>query len=201
MSESPTLSAAQLFGSGDGADLRVAFERSDITALAGTALGGAAGLSMPLVTELARACTRLVDIDLGRVALQGWVKHRDLHLAAVRTSQAHDTTERVSLAEHLITSEHRPSLEITIGDGPPTTLSVDIVLTLLVHVMDATVRGGALVALEGGAADVSGTLAVQGVMVSSPPSKRIELGRRIDLGQGLPLLAAASANRPDSIRP
>ena len=185
------LSSAELFG--PERELHEELRRAQVGAIAVRTLGGSMALAGSVTAELARACTDLVDIDLVSVALNGWRLHRDVQAAAVRTAAAPGSIERVTLAEHCITSSHRPRIEVSLDGLPPTCIPVEVTLRIVLQVVDATIRAGRLVALESGDATISGTLTASGVLVSAPPTRRIELGRRIDLGDGLPLLTAQPA--------
>lgn len=172
---------------GTDRDLATAMESSGVALAATRALGVGLAVGMPIASELGRACSELMYIDIATLLLRGWRTHRDVYAAAERTAQVPGTIERLGLARHEITSEHKPTVELSVNGAAALSIDVELRIVLSVLLAELTVTRGSVVAVEVGDVEISGTLAANGVPLLAPSPRRIELGRHLDIGAEWPL--------------
>lgn len=140
--------------------------------------------------QVAEAVTGLLDIDLGGLVLDGWLKFDELRAAARRSVESSGEDEEGPLVEHRITSTHRPTVELFVGDVLVAVIAFDLEVHIDVHGVDAIVRGGRLVALRGGDVDLGARLSAEGqTIIERQVSCRI--GALVPLAEGFPLLGGS----------
>jgi hypothetical protein len=152
------------------------------------------GLTAPgarmLRSQVVDALTGLLDIDLAELVVSGWAKHRDLRAAARRTA-ASSGPEEVVLANHQISSTHRPSVEIYVENARVATVEFELEVWVRLTSVVAIVRTGRLVGIRSGDTDVGARLSTAGQTIAER-RVRCAAGALIPLGSGIPLL-----NRPE----
>jgi hypothetical protein len=131
---------------------------------------------------------RLVD-----VMILGWQTWDRLVGRARRTLETPGSTDLVELLDHEVTSTHRPRIEVTFDGKRIAEIEVDLDVAIDLHAVTAVLARGRLTAIRSGRADVSTTLAVQGVTVMSA-TRSLELPIEIPLGAGIVL-----ASPPDVV--
>lgn len=95
----------------------------------------------------------------------------------------------MDLASHRISSVHQPQVDVFVDDVLIGSLEFELRLDVVVRVLVATVREGRLVAVEGGACRLTSSLSWQETTVAAQEAE-LELGALLDLGAGVPLVAA-----------
>jgi hypothetical protein len=136
--------------------------------------------------EVMRAVDALLDLDLGGLLLAGWRKHRSLTAAAQQSHAAPRTSIVVSLAEHTVTSTHRPRVDLLVRDKRVASVHLQLSVRFTVRGLAATVRDGKLVALTGGAAEIGVELSVEDQELAHR-TRRVDLPLVVRLGDGVPL--------------
>lgn len=136
--------------------------------------------------DVGKLALELVDLDLGKVLLTGWRKHRDLLAAARRTEQVAGSRETVRLATHRVRSRHEPSIDVLAGETRLTTIVLTIDLVLEVAALEASVSSGRLTALHSGSAKITATFATKDIILLTR-SAPLRLPLEVPLGDGIPL--------------
>jgi hypothetical protein len=140
--------------------------------------------------EVMRSMDGLLDLDLGRMLLAGWRKYRRLIEAAEQTRTAPGTSAVVSLAEHTVTSTHRPRVDLLVREKRVASVHLELAVRFTVRGVAATVREGRLVSLTGGAAEIGAQLSIEDHEVGRR-TRRLDLPLVVRLGDGVPLRRAA----------
>ncbi|MEU7880591.1 hypothetical protein [Microbispora bryophytorum] len=152
---------------------------------------GDAGFMREVIGGVAQAGGRLLsELDLGVVLLSGWTKYRALVDAGHRTTRPGAGGEPVRLAEHTITSEHKPWVAVLVEGRQVLRVDFGVKLEFVVASLDAHVADGRLKYLQVGDFTASITWTVREF-----PVKKVKFDRpipvRVRLGGGIPLVAGA----------
>ena len=139
------------------------------------------------VQEAATAAAGLLKVDLIGVLVRGWREHRDIVSAARRTLAAPASTELVSMSEHEVTLEQRPSVSVLVDGQRVATLELGLSIVFDVNALLLLISGGRLVAVHSGRCEITATLAVQGTDLLVRQA-HLELPGVIPLGRGIRLL-------------
>jgi hypothetical protein len=150
------------------------------------------------VREVAAATAGLLNLNLIDMLVAGWRDYEDLTAAARRTLAVPGSIELVQLATHRITASQQPYVSVLVDGCRVATLQLGLSVVFDISVLLAGIKAGRLVALHSGHADITATLAVEGVEVVSKQG-HLELPGVIQLGVGirmLPLRDYPSAKEP-----
>ncbi|MEG3614135.1 hypothetical protein [Isoptericola haloaureus] len=146
--------------------------------VAGTALQGVrhatSATSEAVAAEVAAVADGLLDLDLGDVLLRGWRSSADLLAAGRRTARS-PGREVVALATHRVTGSHHPRVDLMVDGVRLRRFTFELSVVLVLTGVAAVVEGGALVAVRGGSAEITGTLSLDGVRL-------VERRRTVDVG-------------------
>jgi hypothetical protein len=154
--------------------------------------------------QVATVANGLLDLDLGDLVVAGWRKQAALAAAAKRTIANPGSSEVVELANHRITSVHRPFVKLLINDVHVATVNFELRIGFVVKSLGVTVRNGHVVSLHAGACDLTARLSAEGVRLARrqehfelPVLVRWPL--RLHLGDGDP--GPSGAGRPSASSP
>jgi hypothetical protein len=139
-----------------------------------------------LGTEVTRTVDALLELDLGALVVAGWKKHAALTTAAEQTRTTPETSAVVSLAEHTVSSTHKPYVDLLVREKRVARVHVELSVQVTVQGLAATVRGGRLVSLTGGNSEISARLAVEDRELAHRTA-RADLPLMVRLGNGIPL--------------
>lgn len=186
MLDGPTTAADLLFA-GSGGDPAAGLALDLRPTLDGV-LPGAVGASVrqAVSRDLAEAAVGLAQLDVGDLLAAGWQRHSQLRAAGRRTRDAPGTRETVVLAEHRISHEAHPHVDVLVGGARVARVAVTLLLTVDVTGLAASVTGGRLTALTSGKAVLTGELDVAGAPVARR-SAELQLPVALSLGDGLRL--------------
>jgi hypothetical protein len=184
---------------GDEPDVAAALARRLNQPVMRDVLGGEVRALSPagqtaVVTEAARAAKDLFELDLLGVLVAGWRTHRELAAAAQATATAPGTSQVVRVYDHLVTSKHTPYVEVVAGAKRIARIDFPIDLTFRIHALEATIRGGRLVALHSGTCELEASLATRLATQEIPLIRRtvtVRLPLQVPLGVGIPLAEAS----------
>ncbi len=104
-----------------------------------------------------------------------------------------DTTTMVTLGEHKVTADCQPVLEIKLADLTLTELAFTLELEVLFKSVKLAIRDARLTALSPGEASVTARLKYGKVKLKEQKTEAWELPVRIELGDGIPLVAKEGA--------
>ncbi|MEV6415085.1 hypothetical protein [Kribbella sp. NPDC051718] len=130
--------------------------------------------------EVAAMAEDLLDLDLGDLLIAGWRKYSELTDAARRTIAVAGSREIVSLAAHRMRSTSRPRLDLVVNGATLHSFEFELDLAFEVTALEAVVRAGTLLRLNGGRCVVTGALSFDGLRLA-------EQQRAVDLELFLPL--------------
>ena len=148
------------------------------------ALGGAVRHSVS--RDVAEAAVGLLELDLGDVLASGWQKHSALRAAGRRTKAEPGVQETVVLAEHRISYEAHPYVDVLLAEAHLTRVTVTLLLTADVTGLAASVSLGRLTGLSAGRALITAALELAGAPVMRR-SIDVRLPLEVGLGEGLRL--------------
>lgn len=107
----------------------------------------------PLFAKL----TDALDLDLGKILVGGWKKHREVVSYRDKTSPGEGYHE-VTLTEHTIESTHNPTIQPVIGDLELPELQFDITLELNIEGVLLYIREARIMKAAPGLCTGSGTI-------------------------------------------
>jgi hypothetical protein len=136
--------------------------------------------------DVADAAMGLLELDLTDVLVSGWQKHSQLRAVSKRTKEAPGTLETVVLAEHRISYEVHPYVDVLLGDAHLTRVKLTLLITVDVTGLAASISAGRLKGLSAGKAVVTASLNLAGAPVARR-SRDVRLPSEIGLGDGLRL--------------
>lgn len=141
----------------------------------------------PLVSgPVAGALAKVLDVNLGAPILWAWRTHRELKEAARATLAGSGPPEHVSLADHKITSDHHPEVDVTVDPQPPLTIRFDLTLLYTLEALVLTVQRGHLVGLSPVRCAVTMTFGSHGI--NTTRSRTYALPELLTVHPGLRLL-------------
>lgn len=164
-----------------------AVDRRGVGGAVGAALSGLGKAGLTAVCdEVGRAAEHLLDMDVGDVLVSAWRMHRDLVAAGERTLATPGTEELVPLATHKVSSTHRPYVDLYVDDLRVHRVDLTLTLTFLVKGLLGVVRGGRLVGLRTGTAELTAALRCEDHDVAKKKAT-LDLPLVVPLGDGVPL--------------
>jgi hypothetical protein len=137
--------------------------------------------------DVADAAMGLLELDLTDVLASGWQKHSHLRAAGKRTKEAPGTLETVVLAEHRISYDAHPYVDVLLGDAHLTRVKLTLLITVDITGLEASISAGRLKSVSAGKAIVTASLDLAGVPVARRRSRDVRLPSEIGLGDGLRL--------------
>jgi len=139
--------------------------------------------------EISAATADLLDINLIDLLIAGWRQYQDLTSAARRTLAAPGSTELVQLATHRVSVSQRPYVALLVDGHQVATVQLSLSVVFDVSAVLARVRAGKLAGVHTGSCDITATLAIDDIDVTSKQA-HLELPGEITLKQELRLLPA-----------
>ncbi|MER6172427.1 hypothetical protein [Streptosporangium sp. NPDC001681] len=137
--------------------------------------------------NVAQAGSELLSgLDLGTCLLGGWSKYRELRLAARKTVENPGSTQLVRLAEHKITSNHAPYVEVFLDGKRVARVDFGIKLEFDIALLQAGVSQGRIMSFHAPACTASITWSVRGFTIARNEAP-ISFKARANLGKGIPL--------------
>jgi len=187
-SDSFTL-GGMLFGEGHAATaLNEALNRDPPFGAAAPALHALGkGLRGAALRGMADQVARVLDRDVIDLMGAGWRRYEALTSAARRTLATPGAEEIVELADHRITSSHRPRIDVILDEVKLAEIHVEIDVTIDLHAVMAVVFAGRLTALHSGRASVEVALGIEGEPIARA-TREIELNLELPLGSGIRLV-------------
>ncbi|MBH0781333.1 hypothetical protein [Nocardia bovistercoris] len=136
--------------------------------------------------EVTTAMDRLLQMDLGRLCVEGWRRYDRLRGAAMRTRSG--GSEQVELLEHEVTQTYSPHLEVTVDGTRVGELDLELRVALLLRPLTATVRGGLLVALGPGDCTATASVAAAEIGDIMRREHKLPVATLVDLRRPIPLV-------------
>jgi hypothetical protein len=142
------------------------------------------------IREISSVGAGLLELDLSALLVAGWRKYTALTQAARRTAAMPGSEEIVDIVTHRISVISHPNVELLVNDVRVTTVNFDLRIEFEVKALTAVVRSGRIVALDSGRCEVTGIVAIEGVVVATRTAE-LDLHLLVHLGDGIPLLRGA----------
>jgi hypothetical protein len=136
--------------------------------------------------ELASVASEFLEVDLGELAVAGWRRHRELQQAARRTRDG-SCTALVRLGGRDIILDQHPRVDVMWGNVTLTVVKFELRIDIKVLQLTGHVRGGCLVALDGGPCEIAAAFKAAGVTLAARRA-RFDPKAVIQLGTGIPLI-------------
>jgi hypothetical protein len=129
----------------------------------------------------------LLDVDLDAVMTRAWKKYTELLRYADPEKCPADRVYLVSLAEHVIRSEHRPSLEILLNGKKVGEIGFRLEISLALKGFILKIQEGRIKAIHTGECQWTGTVRCEDLILAEEKGASFSLPGVIDLGEGIPI--------------
>jgi hypothetical protein len=146
--------------------------------------GGKPGWSMAL-EEIYGKTADLLDISMLDLLVGAWSTYQGLKKYRDREKYPPTQSILVPLAEHTITSEHHPHLEIFINDEPAGTIGFEIRLTFFARGVILLIQDGRIKGAKTGEIRGKGSLACEGTLLLEQDFRPIPLPGSAELKEGI----------------
>lgn len=135
---------------------------------------------MPALTASLRgALDDILKVELGDVFANSWGKVKAVREAMDATAAAPGASVVVPLADHKVSSKHKPSIELYVGAKPLCVLEFEIALTLQVKEVALSVEGGRVTGVHTGVALGDANLSFAGQSLAKGKSREFKLPGRL----------------------
>ena len=186
----PTPTLRDLFALADtahAAALVGALESSPALATLAGALANAAGPEAwrHAVYGIAGAIPHLLDIEVGTILAGAWAGEGEL---GRYTAYPSGEVVHVELTSHVVTSEHRPSVDLFVNDQPYGQLGLTVSVTLQVEGASLTITDGKIWQAATGPCTATGRIACDGQVLSECPPTRAELPAPLVFAEPVPIV-------------
>jgi hypothetical protein len=137
--------------------------------------------------EILEKLDALLDVDLATVMARAWKKYTELLRYADPEKCPADRVYLVPLAEHVIRSEHRPSLEILLNGEKVGEIEFRLEVSLALKGIILKIQGGRIKAVHTGECRWTGTVRCEDLILAEGKGASFALPGVIDLGEGIPI--------------
>jgi hypothetical protein len=191
----PVTAGTFLFGGGGLAELAHRLTDSGALRQAHDALATAGHSGWDAVTtQLASMTQDFLSLDLASVALAGWRKHQELVDVAERLDGT-AASAVVPLWTQDISLTQNPHVDLVAGTTTVSVIEFELKVDISMVGICRVVRGGSLVAFQGGQGEVTVSFSAAGVCVAKRVA-RFDPRLTIPLGAGIPLVTGPRAAAP-----
>jgi len=142
--------------------------------------------SLPDVVEKVAG---LFNIEIPDIMMFAWKKVSDLKKSLDRSTQAPEETIFVELADHTITSEHHPCVDVEVNGVAVKKLEFTVKLSLTLKGFILRIQNGRVKEIQTGTCEGKGTIAYGDLEFAEKTLAPIKLPGSIDLGEGVALAA------------
>jgi hypothetical protein len=151
-------------------------------------LAEARGIQWPAACgEIMKKVEDLLDPDIPGILAAAWNKYRLLRKYLDRDTYPPHKTVLVSLAEHTVTSEHRPSIEIMINDRLVGKVDFQVTVSLVFEGLTLKIRDGRIMEIRTGSCTGKGSISCENCMLIERETAPFPLPGEVKLGNGVPI--------------
>jgi hypothetical protein len=151
-------------------------------------LGEVQGIQWPAAFgEIMKRVEDLLEPDIPGIMAAAWNKYRLLRKYLDRDKYPPDKTVLVSLAEHTVTSEHRPSIEIMINDRLVGKVDFHVTASLVFEGLTLKIRGGRIMEILTGSCTGKGAISCENCMLIERETAPFPLPGAVKLSDGVPI--------------
>lgn len=142
--------------------------------------------ALPQLTE---KIGELFNIGIPDIMLAAWKKLDELKKYADASKYAPEEIIYTELAEHTITGELHPYLQIQVRNIPVKRIEFTINLSLVMKGMILRIQDGKIKEIKTGNCEIKGKVGYQDLLLAEKAFAPIELPGSINLGEGIPIAA------------
>ncbi len=148
----------------------------------------AKGVPWPAVKKtIGEKVGELLDVPLLDVMMGGWKKLAKVMEYADTSKYPPGGANLVPLAEHKVTSEHHPYIEVLVKGRPVAKIVFDIELALTVEGLVLKIENATVKSIQAGTLTGSGSISLKGTTLTEKTFPIIPLPGALHLGTGVPL--------------
>jgi hypothetical protein len=138
--------------------------------------------------EIVKKLEELLDINISDILVAAWNKYQVLLKYTDRTKYPPNETFLVPLAEHTVTSEHHPYLEIMVEDQPVGRIDFDVLIALKLKGIILKVQDAKIMEIHTGTCKGKGTIKCEGLVIFAEETDSVPLPGSFKLGRGVPIV-------------
>ena len=162
-----------------------------------------------LVEAVTSGLDGLLDIEVSTIIAGAWAKARLLQQYRDSTKYPPHEVIMVTMARHVIQSNHRPSLELLINDKRVDSLPIEIRFELTIEGLVLKVQHARIMEIRPGTCTGSGKITCKELVLAEEETRALTLPGVLSLGEGVEIPAlgreaakdADTAGRPDQAAP
>ena len=139
--------------------------------------------------ELTEKIGELFNIEIPDILLAAWKKIDALKKYLDSSQYAPEETIYAELAEHTITGELHPYLEIQVKNIPVKKIEFTVNLSLAVKGIVLKIQNGRIKEIKTGTCEVKGRIEYKDLVIAEKALEPIQLPGSIDLGEGVAVAA------------
>jgi hypothetical protein len=141
--------------------------------------------------DLVSKISELFDIELPGLLVPAWKKTKELQDALEESSKSPDEVIVLNLAEHEITNEFHPYIEIRIAGMPlPKKIEFKVQIATTLKGINLKIQAGAIKEIQAGSCDFGGKVKYQDLTLAKKNVGPIEL-------LGVPIMTKQEASPPE----
>jgi hypothetical protein len=126
--------------------------------------------------DLASKITELFDIELPGLLVPAWKKAKELQEALEESRKSPEEVIVLDLAEHEITNEYHPYIEIRIAKMPlPKKIEFKVQIATTLKGINLKIQAGSITEIQAGSCDFEGKVKYQDLMLAKKNVGPIEL--------------------------
>ena len=159
-----------------------------VSAVKGLVLKQTKGVGWGVIKEeIFKKLGDLLEISIPDILVAAWNKYEILLKYLDREKYPPNESFLVPLAEHCITSEHHPYVEILVNDQPVGKIGFDINVALTLEGIILKIQDGKIKEIFTGTCKGKGTISCDNIVILEKKTESVPLPGAIDLGQGIPI--------------
>jgi hypothetical protein len=159
-----------------------------VSAVKGLVLKQTKGVGWGVIKdEIFKKLVDLLEISIPYILVAAWNKYEILLKYLDREKYPPNESFLVPLAEHCITSEHHPYVEILVNDQPVGKIGFDINVALTLEGIILKIQDGKIKEIFTGTCKGKGTISYDNIVILEKKTESVPLPGSIDLGQGIPI--------------
>jgi hypothetical protein len=130
----------------------------------------------------------VLNIGISDIIGTAWSKYEILLKYLDKEKYPPDETFLVTMAEHEITSEHRPFLEILLNDRPIGKIDFEITVSLMIEGIKLEIQDGRIKKLLAGTCKGEGTVKCENQLILNRTTRPVSLPGTVDFKAGIPIM-------------
>jgi hypothetical protein len=159
-----------------------------VSAVKGLVLKQTKGVGWGVIKdEIFKKLVDLLEISIPYILVAAWNKYEILLKYLDREKYPPNESFLVPLAEHCITSEHHPYVEILVNDQPVGKIGFDINVALTLEGIILKIQDGKIKEIFTGTCKGKGTISCDNIVILEKKTESVPLPGSIDLAQGIPI--------------